>query len=546
MFAANILEGIGVLALLSILTTLLDDGASQASDGSARQIFSQLFEWMGVEISLTSLLAFVVLLMLGKGILFWIALRQSQFAAVAIVTDCRLQLLSHLFRSRWSYFVDQRPGDLANTLSCEAQATADAFDSLCRSFAAGCLAVVYAGILALISWQAFLVWVVVMLVASKIFQMVNASSRRVGERLLHLRRNLVSDLVSAVQGMRPIRAMAQESGFEPQLRIKADSIQQAERNNITLDTILLAFFEPALTLVIASFLWFGALFDFGLAELSIIVFSVWRVGSQVRYAHGHYRDLAVNEPFFQSLQKTIRLAALAREKSGGIRPPPEGLVDIELEHVSFSYDTNRIFDDASLTSPSGKLTVFKGPSGVGKSTLIDLLLGLQEPSSGRVLIGGVPLSEISLKEWRQRIGYVPQEVALFHDTVLENVIMGDRRITKSDVRAALQSVGALEFVNSLPQGLATSLGERGTRLSGGQKQRIAIARALVRRPQLLILDEATTALDPDAVEAIVDSVLRLRGTTTILAVSHQPVILRAADIEYRLHGGAVRIEDNDQ
>ncbi len=546
MLAANLLEGIGVLALLSILTTLLNGGAAQAPGGGAGEIFSGIFEWIGIEMSLTSLLACMVLLMFGKGALFWVALRQSRFAAVAVVTECRLQLLSNLFRSRWSYFVDQRPGDLANALSGEAQATADAFDHLCRAFAAAWLALVYAVIVLVISWQAFFIWLVVMLVASRAFQMINVASRRVGVRLSHLRRNLVGDLVSAVQGMRPIRAMAQESGFEPQLRSRADGIQVAERHNITLSTILLAFFEPVLTLVICSFLWLGSQMDYGLAELSIIVFAVWRVSTQVQYAHGHYRELSVNEPFFLSLQSTIRQAAQARESAHGTQSPPQGLVDIKLEQISFSYDTNQVFDNASLTIPAGKLTVFKGPSGVGKSTLIDILLGLQEPSSGCVMVGEIPLSDITLTDWRRKIGYVPQEVALFHDTVFENVVMGDGRITESDVRAALQSVGALDFVSALPQGLATPLGERGTRLSGGQKQRIAIARALVRNPELLILDEATTALDPESEQAIVDVVLQLRGTTTILAVSHQPVMVRAADVEYRLHGGKVRLEERDQ
>jgi ATP-binding cassette subfamily C protein len=135
------------------------------------------------------------------------------------------------------------------------------------------------------------------------------------------------------------------------------------------------------------------------------------------------------------------------------------------------------------------------------------------------------------------IGYVPQEIFLFHETVFQNISLGDKTITDKDVEGALLAAGALDFVSKLPSGMHTIIGERGAKLSGGQRQRIAIARALVHKPKLLILDEATTALDPRTEAEICDTLQQLCGQTTIIAISHQPAIAEVADVVYKIKNG---------
>jgi ATP-binding cassette subfamily C protein len=157
-----------------------------------------------------------------------------------------------------------------------------------------------------------------------------------------------------------------------------------------------------------------------------------------------------------------------------------------------------------------------------------------------VWIDEVPLGEIDLRAWRGMVGYVPQETLLLHESVFLNVTLGDPLFTLAEVEAALRSAGAWDFVAALAEGVHTTVGERGSRFSGGQRQRIAIARALVHKPRLLILDEATASLDPASEAAICATVKKLRGSMTILLISHQPVLLEAADNIYRLEGGTVR------
>jgi ATP-binding cassette, subfamily C, bacterial len=248
--------------------------------------------------------------------------------------------------------------------------------------------------------------------------------------------------------------------------------------------------------------------------------------------------MAACESAFWSLQRTIEESEREGETGIGTREP-EFSSGIRVRDVDFAYDERPILAAADLFIPAGEVTAVVGPSGAGKTTIADLALGLVRPQRGEVFLDDVPLAEIDVAKWRRRVGYVPQEMLLLHEDVMTNVTLGDPSLSRADVEEALAAAGATDFVLELPQGLNTPLGERGARLSGGQRQRIAIARALVHRPSLLILDEATAALDPTSEAGILDTVRSLRGRTTILAISHQPALLKVADRVYRLSGGRI-------
>jgi ATP-binding cassette subfamily C protein len=258
-----------------------------------------------------------------------------------------------------------------------------------------------------------------------------------------------------------------------------------------------------------------------------------------------YQKMVVDESAFWSLQAAIADAQAAQEELGSGQVPSLH-TGIRFQAVEFSYEQNRVFDGLSLDLPAGKLTTLTGPSGAGKTTIIDLVIGLLQPQSGAILIDGTSLQTLDVKAWRRMLGYVPQETLLLHDTVLHNVTLGDAQLSAADAERALRAAGAWEFVAALPQGLDNIVGERGGKLSGGQRQRIMIARALVHKPRLLILDEATSALDPASERAICQTIGQLRGELTILAISHQTALVDAADRIYHLENGRVTGSENNR
>jgi ATP-binding cassette subfamily C protein len=210
---------------------------------------------------------------------------------------------------------------------------------------------------------------------------------------------------------------------------------------------------------------------------------------------------------------------------------------IELKDIRVEMDGRVVLENLNLSIPTGSIVAIVGDSGAGKTTAIDLVTGLIRPDTGEVYIDGVALAETNLRRWREMIGYVPQEMLMLHDTIAKNVSLGDPEITQERIEQALRDAEAWDFVSAFPEGIDYSVGERGSRLSGGQRQRISIARALVHGAKLLILDEATAALDPESEHAVWSAIERLRGKTTVIAISHQPALTGFADSIYRIADG---------
>lgn len=214
---------------------------------------------------------------------------------------------------------------------------------------------------------------------------------------------------------------------------------------------------------------------------------------------------------------------------------------LRLERVDFGYDGaagHAVLHGVDLEVVAGRTTAIVGPSGGGKSTVADLVVGLLTPDAGRVLVDGLPLEGAGVAAWRRRIGYVNQDTFLFHDTIRSNLLVVRPDATDDDLRAALRSAAAT-FVDDLPEGLDTIVGDRGVRLSGGERQRIALARAIVRRPDMLVLDEATSALDPENERVILEAIARMSGQQTILVIAHRLASVRGADMIYVIEGGRV-------
>lgn len=214
---------------------------------------------------------------------------------------------------------------------------------------------------------------------------------------------------------------------------------------------------------------------------------------------------------------------------------------IELGHVSFAYEKGAGFSmrDLDLIIPTGRTTAIVGPSGTGKSTIADLIMGLITPNRGQVLVDDMPLNADRMRSWRDQIGYVAQDTFLFHDTVRANLLWACPDASDEEMRLALKLAAADEFVSVLPEGMETILGDRGVRLSGGERQRLALARALLRKPRLLILDEATSALDSENERQIQRAVEELHGEMTILIITHRLSTIREADVIYVLEQGSM-------
>lgn len=215
--------------------------------------------------------------------------------------------------------------------------------------------------------------------------------------------------------------------------------------------------------------------------------------------------------------------------------------DIVFENVGYTYGERNqaAVEDVSFAIPHGSVVCLVGPSGAGKSTVADLLVRFMDPCKGRILVDGVDLRELELSSWRAALSVVSQDTFLFHDTIYRNVMYARPGATRAEVEEALQRAHAFEFIQQLPKELDTVVGDRGTRLSGGERQRIAIARALLRNPDILVMDEATNALDPVLDQHLQDALRTVLQGRTVLFIAHRLSSVRASDHVIVLHHGRI-------
>jgi len=546
---AGLIEGVSLTALLPLLNHVLvkpgtpgGDVSGVEADPGVGDFLLGAIEAAGFTPNIVVLLVIILLGAILKGGLTLLARQKVGYIVAHVATDLRLSMLRAMLASRWEYFLHQPLGQLTNSMSIEAVRAANAYLYGATLISRVIEAMVYLTIATLVMWQAALFALLVGLLSYRLLGSLVKTARKAGKRQTKFTRSMIARLADTLLSVKPLKSMARERLVNTVLMSETKNINLALRREVMSAEVLSAGQEVlfALVLVVGIYVTLVRL-ELPLATVMVLGFLMHRILRNTGRVQRMYQKMAVCESAYWSIQKTIEKADLAVEHPGGKLTPTleEG---IELRGVSFSYDDKQVLDELNLTIPAGSFTAIIGPSGSGKTTILDLIIGLMQPACGTVLVDEVPLQDLDMHRWRRTIGYVPQETVLLHDSVFNNVALGDPGISEADVVSALQAAGAWAFTEKLTEGMHSNVGERGGKLSGGQRQRIMIARALVHRPRLLIMDEATTALDPKSEAAICETLKKLRGRQTILAISHQLALLEAADRAYRLQDGHAQLE----
>ena len=550
MVAALLLAGLAEGSSLSLMLPLIsfavdkESGVEPENQSEFTQWITHALETIGITPAIGNLLIIVVVFILLKNLMLLVANKQVGYTKARMATDLRLRLLQSILQSRWSYFVHQPVGRLTNSMATEAWRASDAYEFGAGMVAYSIQAVVYLSVAMLVSWKATLAALAAALVFLYVSHFLVKMTRRAGRRQTHLLKSLLSRMTDTLNSVKTLKAMGRENLADNVLGAETGKLNRALEKEVFSKAALSSAQEPMFAAVgaIAIFVLLER-WEMPVAEVLVLTVVLTRTLAHLGKIQKHYQKVVTAESAYYSLQEAVDDAVALKEEHAG-RPAPELDDRIDLAGVSFEYDGKPILKDLSLIIPAGELTTIIGRSGSGKTTIIDMLAGLQAPSGGRVLIDGVPLADIDVRDWRHKIGYAPQDTVLLHDTILNNVTLGDPDLDEAAARRALEQADAWEFVAAMPEGLHTSVGERGARVSAGQRQRIMLARALAHQPRLLILDEATSALDPVSEAAICRTLRALRGQLTIVAVSHQPALAEFADSVYRLSEG--RLEGSER
>jgi ATP-binding cassette subfamily C protein len=534
LLVAGLMEGLGLSAVVPLLSLVLRGEETQAPPSDFEAWVLAGFHRLGLEPSFETMLGFVCVVFPAKALLLLVSNRRVGYMVAQVATDLRLGLLRALLGSRWGYYTRLPLGLAPNAMASEATRAANAYYFLAQLLT-GYVEVAFSmAVAAAISWRVALAAAATGAIAVAMLNGFVRITKRAGQKQTAVLRSLVRQLTDALLVLKLLKATGRDELIGPLLEKDAQRLNKALRKQVMSKESLRAMQEPILILFGVLGLWAGYR-QLGIAPASLIVLVLLfgRTLAVMNKMQRKYQELAVDESALVAIRGMIESAEREAERTGSGREPVLERA-IELRGVSLAYEGAAVFDRLDLEIPCGSITAIVGPSGSGKTTIVDLVTGLVRPDAGRVQVDGVPLDELDLRRWRRCVGYVTQETLLFNDSIRTNVTLGDPELTDADVERALREAGAWDFVSARPERLEAPVGERGALLSGGQRQRIAIARALVRRPKLLILDEATAALDPDAEAAVWATVAELRGKTTVVAISHQPALLGVADRTYRI------------
>ncbi|HVO27098.1 MAG TPA: ABC transporter ATP-binding protein [Candidatus Margulisiibacteriota bacterium] len=536
---AGAAEGISVAGGVPLITLLATPTAPPASAGGVGWYVSAALRGLGLAPTVGVLLLLVASGVLVRAVLVLLANKQVGYTVAHMATDLRLALIRAVLRSRWEYYVHQPLGTFASAVASEARRAADAYLHATTLVALLIQAVAYVVVACLVSWRATLVTLAVAAAIVTLLTRFVRTARRAGRQQTRVTQSLLKRLTDTLQSVKPLKAMGQEALVGPLLEAETRQLNRALRREVASKEAMNALQDPLMIGFLAIGLYTAqSRLSLPLATVIILAIVCGRIVGALGNAQKEFQRMAACESAFWSLQATIAAAEAAQEHDAGSAVPALERA-IELRDVRFAYDGAAVLDSASLVVPAGELTAIVGPSGAGKTTVADLIIGLLRPQAGDVLIDDVQLQTYDAQRWRALIGYVPQDTFLLHDTIGVNVTLGDRDLSPAEVQAALRAAGAWDFIAALPDGIDTVVGERGLRLSGGQRQRIALARALVRQPQLLILDEATAALDPVTEAEVCNTLQQLRGAMTILAICHKGLLIAAADHVYRVEAGRI-------
>jgi ATP-binding cassette subfamily C protein len=519
----GVAEGLGVISLLPLLALVSSGTTSGVAGGALYDVVQRTHQFFGLSMSVGSLLLLTVSALFIKAMAVLVAMRQVGYTVAHVVTDFRLELVRALFGARWEHFIQQPAGRFANAYGSESERAVLAYYSMAQFLSLFIQVGLYIGITLMLSWETSIAAIFVGSLMVVGFSRLLRVAKKMGGAQTRLLNSLVSRLTESLNGMKAIKAMGREHAVGPMLAQETQELNKVLRRQVVTREMLSTLQEPFIVVFLAIGI-YGAVtwWEMPFSSLMVMAILYYRVVSRIASMQRILHNFSIAESAFWSLRRAIVAANNVAEPSTG-KPAGELRKGVEFREVSFRHQGKKILDRVSFSLAARQLIVISGRSGVGKTTLFDLILGLYAPQEGEILIDGTPLKELDLKSWRHQVGYVPQETLLFNDTVYRNVCLGDSSISAHQVRNALEVAGAWEFVESLPSGVDTYLGEKGLKLSGGQRQRIALAR------------DVETELE------VVTAIRRLTNKMTVLVVSHQPAFAEVADRRYELHSGKVSL-----
>lgn len=521
-FISGLASGIGISMLIPLFSFVAGQNDPNNAD-KLSNIIERGFNFLHLSYNLPVILTVMISLFIAKALISLITLYTNEKISQKYLKDMRSLSIKKTMMADWPYLMNQKVGYIDSVILDDASGGASILKSISAAALSFTSLVTYTivainisplitaislggGALIFVSLKPFFYRI------RKLAGFFNQASKKTNH---HINESLI--------GIKTIKAFAVESpvinrGYSYFEELKKTQIKSSFMGNI--QGIL---FEPiSLIFISLIFVFSYKNPDFNMVSFIVIVYLIKNIFSFIQTIQGKFNAINAALPDLENMLAYQDTTEQHREKSSGNKPFKFNEI-LKIEELMFAYPeaSYNILSNVSFSIQKGDMIGVIGPSGAGKTTLVDILLRLLKPQKGIILADGVDIDSIDLNSWHKNVGYVSQDVFLLNDTVEANIRFYSDLVSRDDIVTASEMANIYDFIQELPDKFNSQTGERGVKLSGGQKQRIALARALARKPSILILDEATSALDNESEALIQKAINNLKGKITVLVIAHR-------------------------
>jgi ABC-type multidrug transport system fused ATPase/permease subunit len=537
------LVGLGEGTSIVLLLPLLDRVGivAQSAQGVANAVIQKGLALVGAHSTLEILMLVVVAataqMILSVALSWW-----SSRLARSYQAQRRLELFAAFMRAKWSFLVDRKAGEMVNAITTESERLARALIIALSLFGSAIVAVIYVALSAFIAWQATLCLIGFAIAVSLGMTLLYRKNYTFGRKLAPSNAQLQAMLEERFAGVKFIKASVGVDRALLEIEPVVHRISEINTVGAAMPAIVRSLLEYAGLIGVAVILVLTST-EFGIAPGNVIIVLALfgRLFPRITTVQAQLYSLGATVHAVEALN-TLQTAAEGQAERQD-RSTRQLMIEVpsrlSVRNLQVKFGERLALDQINLTLAVPGFLAIVGRSGAGKSTLVHALLGLIEPNAGSVQFGPYDLASAPLGAWRRSIGYVPQETILFHASIKDNLRLVNPAASESDLKIAARRAHALEFIEALPHGFETIIGDQGVKLSGGQRQRLGIARALLMNPALLIMDEAMSALDTESEAELIRTLDDLRKDIGILLVAHRLAAARSADIVCVFENGRV-------
>ncbi len=535
---------ISVLGLMPIVDYVTDPSLN--SDNRITLELIKIYENYRIEPGLITFGLFYLFTVILKASIFVF----EKFITVKTIVRIMRELIFDQYKSyldaSWEFFGTKDYGTLSNTIAKEIEKAVTGLESLAQFCASSFALIFYFILLVFISWDltlmVFFITALILLPVSFLLNKYVYKVRKIHTNASNIFQGKIYDTLNS---MKLILGFAKKEETFNELKPTVFTVTRTAIQFTMARIIMQPLTEILVVVLIISSIVYGLGYvEIGIPSLIAFLYSIQRLGTEAQAVMNSRNGISASLPSFEQIDILKDEAFEKKERKGGIQ-----IVNFEksihIKNLVFGYDkVNKVLNNVSMEINKGSMVGIVGPSGSGKSSLVDLILGFYPQDKGRIEVDDTELQDLDLIRWRDLIGYIPQQPFLFNLSLKDNMLWANPNASDEDILEAFELANATDFVENLDNGFNTIVGERGARLSGGQAQRICLARAIVKRPQILILDEATSSLDSNSEMLIQKSIEQLSGKITIISIAHRLGTIKKADVIYNLVNGMIEESGN--